>query len=195
MLVKNKLAARCYLKFGKYMSRIGKKPIIIPENIELKQDGAIITIKGPKGELSRTFRGEVVIKIDGNTINLEPANNSKFAHSLWGTYRSHLKNMIEGVNTPFEKKLIIEGVGFRAEMQGNKIVLSLGFSHKIEAELPEGITASIEKNVISISGTDKEEVGQFAAKVRSYRKPEPYKGKGIRYDNEVVKRKEGKKTV
>ncbi len=177
------------------MSRIGKKPIIIPENTELKQDGATITVKGPKGEISRTFRSEVNIKVDGNTITLEPANNSKFAQSLWGTYGSHLVNMIDGVNTPFEKKLIIEGVGFRAEMSGNKLVLSLGFSHKIEKEIPEGLTVSVEKNTLFISGVDKEKVGQFAAKIRSYRKPEPYKGKGIRYDNEVVRRKEGKKTA
>ncbi|MCK5027226.1 MAG: 50S ribosomal protein L6 [Candidatus Pacebacteria bacterium] len=177
------------------MSRIGKKPIIIPENTELKQDGATITVKGPKGEISRTFRNEVNIKIDGNTVTLEPANNSKFAQSLWGTYGSHITNMIDGVNTPFEKKLIIEGVGFRAEMSGNKLVLSLGFSHKIEEETPEGLTVLVEKNTLSISGVDKEKVGQFAAKVRSYRKPEPYKGKGIRYVDEVIRRKEGKKTA
>ncbi|MCK5096419.1 MAG: 50S ribosomal protein L6 [Candidatus Pacebacteria bacterium] len=177
------------------MSRIGKKPIIIPENTELKQDGATITVKGLKGELTRTFRSEVAVKVDGNTINLEPANNSKFARSLWGTYGSHLQNMIDGVNKPFEKKLIITGVGYRAEITGNKITLTLGYSHKIEVEVPTSLTVTIEKNKITIVGVDKEEVGQFAAKIRSYRTPEPYKGKGIRYDDEIIKRKEGKKTV
>lgn len=177
------------------MSRIGKKPIIIPENTEVKRDGATIMVKGPKGELSRKFRNEVTINIDGGEITLEPANNSKFAQSLWGTYGSHIKNMIDGVNTPFEKKLIIEGVGFRAEMSGNKLVLSLGFSHKIEKDIPEGLTVTVEKNTVTVSGMDKEKVGQFAAQIRAHRKPEPYKGKGIRYENEVIRRKEGKKTV
>ena len=177
------------------MSRIGKKPIIIPDNTEVKQEGNAITVKGPKGELSRVFRSEVSIKIDGNTITLEPANNSKFACALWGTYGSHLQNMIAGVNSLFEKKLVVEGVGYRAEMSGDKMILSLGFSHKIELEIPNGLEVEIKKNIISISGIDKEAVGAFAAKVRSYKKPEPYKGKGIRYEDEVIRRKEGKKTV
>ena len=177
------------------MSRIGKKPIIIPENTEVKQEGSTITVKGPKGELTRVFRSEIDIKIDGNTITLEPTNNSKFVQSLWGTYGSHIQNMIDGVNKPFEKKLIITGVGYRAEITGDKITLTLGYSHKIEVEVPASLTVTIEKNKISIVGVDKEEVGQFAAKIRSYRTPEPYKGKGIRYDDEIIKRKEGKKTV
>ncbi len=177
------------------MSRIGKKPIIIPENTELKQEGSTIVVKGPKGELTRVFRPEVNIKIDGNTITLESANNSKFARSLWGTYGSHLQNMISGVNTPYEKVLVIEGVGYKAEMSGDKIILSLGFSHKIELDIPKGLEVDIKKNVITISGIDKEKVGQFASQIRSYRKPEPYKGKGIKYKDEIIRRKEGKKTV
>lgn len=177
------------------MSRIGKKSIIIPKDTEVKQEGSTIVVKGPKGELSRIFRTEVGIKINDGEINLLPTNNSKFANSLWGTYNSHLQNMILGVNTPFEKKLVIEGVGYRAEMSGNKMILSLGFSHKIELDIPEDMEVDIKKNVITITGIDKENVGQFAAKVRSYRKPEPYKGKGVRYEDEVVRRKEGKKTV
>ena len=126
-------------------------------------------------------------------IKIETGNNSKFARALWGTYGSHLTNMIHGVQTPFEKKLIIEGVGFRGEMSGNTLVLSLGFSHKIEVSIPEGLTVTVEKNVVNVSGIDKEAVGKFAAQIRGYRKPEPYKGKGIRYENEVIRRKEGKK--
>jgi large subunit ribosomal protein L6 len=192
-------AGKRYLKFGKKenkkMSRIGKKPIIVPENTKLKQVGGVITVKGPKGELSRIFRPEVNIKIDENTVTLESANNSKFARSLWGTYGSHLQNMISGVNSPFEKELIIEGVGYRAEISRDKLILSLGFSHKIELDIPEGLEVNVKKDVITITGIDKEDVGQFTAKVRSYRKPEPYKGKGIRYKNEIIRRKEGKKTV
>ncbi len=177
------------------MSRIGKKPIVIPENTEVKQEGSTVTVKGPKGELARVFRSEIDIKIDGNTITLEPTNNSKFTRSLWGTYGSHIQNMISGVNNLFEKKLIINGVGYKAEVSGDKVVLSLGFSHKIELDIPKGLEVDIKKNVIDITGIDKEAVGQFAAEIRSYRKPEPYKGKGIKYKNEVVRRKEGKKTV
>ena len=177
------------------MSRIGKKPIIIPENTEVKQEGSTITVKGPKGELTRVFRSEVDIKIDGNIIELKSTNNSKFVRSLWGTYGSHLQNMISGVNTPYEKILVIEGVGYKAEVSGDKLVLSLGFSHKIELAISKDLEVDVKKNVITISGIDKEVVGQFAAEIRSYRKPEPYKGKGIRYKNETVRRKEGKKTV
>lgn len=177
------------------MSRIGKKPIIIPEKTEVKQEKGNITVKGPKGELTRAFRSEVDIKIDGNTITLNPTNNSKFSRSLWGTYGSHLYNMIFGVNNSFEKKLIIKGVGYKADVLGNKVVLSLGFSHKVELEVPKGLTVDVAKDVVTISGIDKEAVGQFSAKVRSYRKPEPYKGKGIKYEEEVIRRKEGKKTA
>lgn len=177
------------------MSRIGKKPILIPKNVTLAQDGATITVKGPKGELSRLFRKEVKINIAGDTITLEPSNNSKFAQSLWGTYGSHLKNMITGVVTPFEKKLIIEGVGYKGELSGKNLILSIGFSHKVILPIPEGITLLVEKNVFSISGINKEEVGKFAATIRAQKKPEPYKGKGIRYSDEVIRRKEGKKSA
>ena len=175
------------------MSRIGKKPIIIPKNTEVKKEGGLIIVKGPKGELSRMFRPEIDIKIDSGVITLKNTNNSKFAQSLWGTYGSHLNNMIHGVNNLFEKKLIIEGVGYKAEMNGDKIICSFGFSHKIELDIPRGLIIDIKKNVVSISGIDKEIVGGFAAKIRSYKKPEPYKGKGARYENEIIRRKEGKK--
>ena len=177
------------------MSRIGKKPINIPEKTEVKQEGGVITVKGPKGELVRSFRPEVDIKIDGDTITLTPSNNSKFSRSLWGTYGSHLLNMIKGVNELFEKKLIVKGVGYKSDVVGDKIILSLGFSHKIELNIPKGLDVDAKKDTITILGIDKEKVGQFASQIRSYRKPEPYKGKGIRYEDEKIRRKEGKKTA
>ena len=192
------LEEKHYLKFGKdrkNMSRIGKKPINIPEKTEIKQEGSVITVKGSKGELTRSFRSEVDIKIDGNIITLNPTNNSKFARSLWGTYGSHLSNMIHGVNNLFEKKLIVKGVGYKSDVVGDKLILSLGFSHKIELDIPKDLEVDAKKDTITISGIDKESVGQFASQIRSYRKPEPYKGKGIRYENEIIRRKEGKKTA
>lgn len=177
------------------MSRIGKQPVIIPDNTEVTKDGATVTVKGPLGELSRDFGSEVDMAIEGKEIVLKPADSSKFANALWGTYSSHLKNMVEGVNKPFEKKLIIEGVGFKVELSGSELVLSLGFSHKINVEVPKDLNVTVEKNNITVSGIDKEKVGQFTANIRALKKPEPYKGKGIRYDDEIVKRKQGKKTV
>jgi large subunit ribosomal protein L6 len=177
------------------MSRIGKKPIEIPAGVTVTLDHGQVTVKGPKGEIIRPVRDEVKIDISENVITLEPTKQTKFALALWGTYGSHLNNMIQGVQEPYVKKLVIEGVGYRAEMQGKTLVLSLGYSHKIEVDAPEGIELSSEKNTVTISGIDKEMVGQFAAQIRAYRKPEPYKGKGIRYENETVRRKEGKKSV
>jgi large subunit ribosomal protein L6 len=177
------------------MSRIGKKPILIPKGVEVTRDGSDITVKGPKGSITRLFRNEVKITIADGEINLEPGNNSKFARSLWGTYGSHLKNMVDGVVKPFEKKLIIEGVGYKGEISGKNLVLSIGFSHKVIMPIPEGLTLAIEKNVFTITGINKEEVGKFAATIRAMKKPEPYKGKGIRYSDEVIRRKEGKKTA
>lgn len=177
------------------MSRLGKNPIVIPANVEVSTDGVSVRVKGPKGEIARPVRNEVSIEIKDKEITLAPKNNSKFARSLWGTYAAHIKNMVEGVVTPFEKKLQIEGVGYRAEMTGNKLTLSLGYSHKINVEVPAGLTATVEKNIITIVGADKELVGYFAAKIRSFRKPEPYQGKGIRYEGEVIRMKEGKKTA
>ncbi len=178
------------------MSRLGKYPITIPDGIEVTRDGREIRVKGPKGELSREFReGEVDIAIDGSAITVTPKRNSKFARSLWGTYASHLTNMINGVTNPFEKKLRVEGVGYKVELSGNILVLSVGFSHKVEISVPEDIIVAVEKNEITVSGIDKEKVGKFAAQVRAVKKPEPYKGKGIRYEGEVVRMKEGKKTA
>lgn len=177
------------------MSRLGKKPIEIPENIEVTRSDNVFTVKGPKGELKREFRDEVEISVKGREIELKPRRSDPISHALWGTYASHLRNMIRGVNELYQKKLVVEGIGFKVEMSGDKLKFALGFSHNIEIPVPESIEVKVEKNEITISGIDKERVGQFAAEIRALRKPEPYKGKGIRYHNEVIRRKEGKKAV
>ncbi|MEX1027009.1 MAG: 50S ribosomal protein L6 [Candidatus Paceibacterota bacterium] len=178
------------------MSRIGSQVIEIPSATELTQnDNGVVTVKGPKGELSRSFKPSVTIAIKGSEVKLTPKGNSSHVRALWGTYASHLVNMIQGVNETFTKRLAIEGVGFRAEVQGNDLVLTVGFSHPVKLPIPEGLDVSVADNVITINGIDKEVVGQFAARVRGTKKPEPYKGKGIRYEDEVVRRKEGKTSV
>jgi len=175
------------------MSRIGKQKIEIPEKTEVTQENGVFTVKGPKGELTRAFRDEIDISIDGNVISLSPRKNDVFSNSLWGTYASHLRNMIQGVTTPFEKKLIVEGIGFKSDVSGKELVLALGFSHEIKVAIPEELTVTAEKNVITITGIDKELVGKFAGQVKSFKKPEPYKGKGIRYEGEIIRRKQGKR--
>lgn len=177
------------------MSRLGKKPILIPEKTEAVFKEGIFSVKGPLGELSRFFKNDINIVIDNNSITLAPKKESKEAKVLWGTYVSHIKNMIEGVTKGFEKKLLIEGVGFRAQSDEKNLVLNLGLSHPVTVPAPEKIKVKVEKNIITISGINKEEVGQFSAKIRMFKKPEPYKGKGIRYENEIIRRKAGKKAV
>jgi large subunit ribosomal protein L6 len=176
------------------MSRIGKNPIIIPEKTEVTKNGSVLTVKGPLGELSRSFGEEVSVTITGNEIQVSPTKETIFARALWGTTAAHIRNMVHGVNTLFVKKLIVEGVGFKSAVNGGEIVLNLGFSHPVPIEIPKGLAVTAEKNVITVSGIDKEAVGSFAARMRSKKKPEPYKGKGIRYEKEVVRRKEGKKS-
>ncbi|EFK97050.1 50S ribosomal protein L6 [sediment metagenome] len=176
------------------MSRIGKKIINIPEKTEVNIDGTTVFVKGPLGELTRTFRDIVKIEKTEDGIIVNPVGDNKFAMAMWGTVNSHISNMIHGVNEKFEKKLIIEGVGFRAAITGAKIVLKVGFSHDVELDIPDGIEVVVEKSNITISGIDKEKVGLFASKVRMIKKPEPYKGKGIRYIDEIIIRKEGKKS-
>ena len=175
------------------MSRIGKRPIAIPAGTEVKVTDGEMSIKGKSGTLVRPLHPAVSIKVENNEVIVSPAGKSRLAGALWGTYASHVRNMIAGVNTPFVKKLQVEGIGYRAEMQGKQIKLQVGFSHPVMVEIPGDVTVTIEKNVISISGADKEKVGQFAADVRSIKKPEPYKGKGIRYEGEVIRMKQGKK--
>ena len=177
------------------MSRIGKQEILIPKGVEVTKNGVTLSVKGPKGSLSKVFRDDITITIEGGKITLNPKRNDKFSRSLWGTYASHIKNMIHGVETPYQKKLILEGVGFKSEVKGKEFVFALGFSHPVVVKIPEGITATAEKNNITISGIDKELVGSFASSVRALKKPEPYKGKGMRYEGEVIRRKQGKKTV
>jgi large subunit ribosomal protein L6 len=178
------------------MSRIGKKPIEIPAKTEVTLSGNIITVKGPLGELSKVVRTDAVdFLIEENTITLSPKNENQETKALWGTFGSHLKNMIAGVNQEYVIKLIIEGVGYKADLQGTTLVMNLGFSHQVKLEVPKGVSCKVEKGEVTISGIDKEVVGQFAAVVRSKKKPEPYKGKGIRYSDEVIRRKEGKKSV
>ena len=177
------------------MSRIGKKGVQIPTGTTVTQNGTMFTVKGPLGELTRDFPGAVDIKIEGSEMVFTPKNNSKDAKALWGTYASHLVNMVSGVNKAFEKKLIIEGVGYKVEPQGAVLVFSLGFSHKVPMEVPKDVKATVEKNTITLSSINKESLGQFAAQIRAKKKPEPYKGKGIRYSDEVVRRKQGKKSA
>lgn len=177
------------------MSRIGKQPIQIPEGVEVKIDGDLVIVKGPKGELKTQIRPEIKTELKDEKIILKPVKFYKGTQALWGTYRSHIANMIEGVTKGFEKKLEIQGVGYRANIEGKDLILNLGYSHPIKIEASEGIEFKIEKNTIIVSGIDKQLVGQVTAEIRSKRKPEPYKGKGIRYGGEIIKRKMGKKAV
>ena len=177
------------------MSRLGKNPIEITAGATVAVSGDTVTIKGAKGELVRTFRPEISVEVKDNTIVLTPNGDNVFIRSLWGTIGSHVRNMMEGVTKGFEKKIILEGVGFKSAVAGSSLDLALGFSHPVKVPIPAGLTVTADKNIIMISGIDKEVVGQFAAYVRSLKKPEPYKGKGFRYDGEVIRRKQGKKSA
>lgn len=179
------------------MSRLAKKPIAIPSavTVDWNADTREMTIKGSKGSLSRVFRNEIAISVENNEVKLELVKSNVFSRSLWGTYASHITNMMHGVTEGFEKKLILAGVGFRWEVKGKNIEMKLGFSHPVIMDIPEGIEVSIEKDTMTIKGIDKELVGSFAAKVRGMKKPEPYKGKGIRYSDEIIRRKQGKKSA
>lgn len=186
------------LRFGnnsKYMSRIGKQVIQIPANTQATFTDGVFTVKGPKGELKKEFKQTVEIKIEGTQITLQPLKSDIGTNALWGTYAAHVANMVQGVNTPYVKKLILEGIGYKSDVQGTTLNMALGFSHPVKLEIPAGLTVTSEKGVITVSGCDKEAVGQFAAIIRDHKKPEPYKGKGFRYENEVIKRKQGKKTA
>lgn len=177
------------------MSRLGKLPITVPSGVEATLADGVLTVKGPKGTLSRKLVKEVKVTVDNGEIVVSPAKEDGSAKALWGTFAAHANNMVKGVTEGFTKVLEIEGVGYRAEMKGTNLALNLGFSHPMEMPVPEGMTATVEKNVITITGSDKEAIGQFAADVRKVRKPEPYKGKGIRYQGEHIIRKQGKKAV
>lgn len=177
------------------MSRIAKKPIAIPEKTDVKYSAGVLTVKGPLGEISKAFRPEITVKVENNEITLIPVRESLDILALWGTYASHIRNMLAGVHKAFEKKLIVEGIGYKSDVKGAELHLALGFSHPVMRPIPAGLKVTAEKNVITVSGIDSETVGQFTAQVRSLKKPEPYKGKGIRYSDEVIRRKQGKKSV
>ena len=175
------------------MSRIGNKSIIIPAGVTVEQNGNVVTVKGPKGELSREFVSQIAINIEGNEITLTRENDAKENRSLHGTMRSNLFNMVTGVSEGFTKELELIGVGYRAQMQGSKLVLNVGYSHPVEFDAREGITVEVPSNTkVVVKGANKEHVGELAANIRGVRPPEPYKGKGIRYVGEFVRRKEGK---
>lgn len=177
------------------MSKIGKQPIQIPPGVEVKINGNLIVIRGPKGELQREVAGEIKVELKDNQLFLSVAKETKKSPALWGLFRMLLYNMVQGVKNGFEKKLEIEGIGYKAILQGKDLILNLGYSHPVEFKAASGIEFKVEKNVITVSGVDKELVGQTAAEIRALAKPEPYKGKGIRYQEEIVKLKEGKKAV
>lgn len=177
------------------MSRIGKNAIPVPDKTTVSVADGVMTVKGPLGELSKPVHTAVSVSVDAGSVQVAPLNNSKLARSLWGTFASHIRNMIHGVNTKYQKQLEIQGVGYKVELQGKSLKFALGFSHPVIVPIPDGLEVVVEKNIITISGIDKEQVGQFAANIRAYKKPEPYKGKGIRYVGEYVRQKQGKKSV
>ncbi len=177
------------------MSRIGKKIIAIPTGTEVTLVNGLLTVKGPQGTLSKPFKSDIEVTIAEGNVTLVPKKSTLENRALWGTYASHVMNMIAGVTTPFVKKLILEGIGYKSEVKGTNLVLALGFSHPVNIAIPAILKVTAEKNIITVSGIDKEVVGEFAANLRSLKKPEPYKGKGMRYDGEVIKRKQGKKTA
>lgn len=175
------------------MSRVGNKPVTIPSNVTIDVQDHTLTVKGPKGELTRTFDPQITINVEENEITFERPNNQKNVRALHGTTRALVNNMVLGVSEGFKKTLLLQGVGYRAQAQGNKLTLNVGLSHPAEFDIPEGIEVDLPSNTeINISGADKDLVGQFAANVREIRRPEPYKGKGVRYSDENIIRKEGK---
>ena len=176
------------------MSRIGKKPVSVPQGVTATVSGQTVTAKGPKGELKFVVNEEVLVKMENNEISVEPRDQSKDARSKWGMSRTQIVNILNGVKEGFEKKLEISGVGYRAALQGKNLQLALGFSHDVVYQTPEGITITVPKPTeITVAGNDSQKVGQVAAEIRSYRPPEPHKGKGVKYADEFIFRKEGKK--
>jgi large subunit ribosomal protein L6 len=176
------------------MSRIGKKPLSVPQGVTASVDGQTVTAKGPKGELKFVVNNEVLVKMEEGQIKVDPRDDSKVARSKWGMSRTQISNILSGVKEGFERRLEINGVGYRAAMQGKNLQLSLGFSHEVVYQTPEGVTIAVPKPTeIVITGIDKQAVGQVAAEIRKYRGPEPYKGKGVKYAGEKIVRKEGKK--
>jgi large subunit ribosomal protein L6 len=176
------------------MSRVGKKPVAIPSGVTAVVEGQTVKVKGPKGAMSLVLHGDVEAKVDKGEVTVDPRSETKRARAMWGTYRSLLANVMEGVTKGFERKLEITGVGYRAALQGKNLQIQLGYSHDIVYPIPEGITIAVPKPTeIVVTGIDGQKVGHVAAEIRAFRKPEPYKGKGVKYSNEFIFRKEGKK--
>ena len=177
------------------MSRTGKLAIKIPAGTEVVFANGELKVVGKGGTLIRAVHSSIGIEVAGDEITVSPITKTRLARALWGTYAAHVRVMVSGVNTPFVKKLDVQGIGYKAELQGKVLKLIVGFSHPVLVPIPEGLTVLVEKNIITITGIAKDAVGQFAAKVRAIKKPEPYKGKGIRYEGEVVREKQGKKAA
>ena len=177
------------------MSRLGKKPISIPAGASVAIADGRVTVKGPLGSLSRDFKSAIAITTGEGVLTLTPHDQSVTTRMLWGTYASHVHNMLTGVTTGYEKKLIIDGVGYKWEVKGTALALALGFSHPVTVPIPEGLTVTSEKNTLTVKGYDKEKVGEFTARIKALKKVEPYKGKGIRYEGQQVRRKQGKKSA
>jgi large subunit ribosomal protein L6 len=175
------------------MSRVAKKPIAIPEKTEVKVNGVNVSVKGPLGEISRDFKPGIEIKAENGTVLVTLKRPEDYV--VWGTTASHIKNMIKGVTAGFTKKLIVEGIGFKSDVKGTDLHLALGFSHPVKVAIPKDLKVTADKNIITVTGVSNELVGGFASNVRALKKPEPYKGKGIRYETEVIRRKQGKKAA
>lgn len=176
------------------MSRLAKKPISTGK-ADVSVSGGVLTVKGAKATLTKRVHPSVAIEVNGKEVMISAKNSSRLAKALTGTFASHLKNMVQGVDSPYVKKLILEGVGYRVEVKGKNLSFLVGFSHPVLLPIPEDVTAAVDKNLITLTSANKESVGQFAANVRSVKPPEPYLGKGIRYEGEVIRRKQGKKAV
>ena len=177
------------------MSRLAKRPILVPPKTEVSASGREIVVKGPKGTLVRPMHRVVGIEITPEGVQVTAKSKSIEARAALGTYAAHVRNMVRGVTEGFQKKLLIEGVGYKWDVQGKTLNLALGFSHPVKLAIPDGLAVTAEKNALTVVGADKEAVGQFAANVRALKKPEPYKGKGIRYEGEIIRRKQGKKAA
>ncbi|HEV7121305.1 MAG TPA: 50S ribosomal protein L6 [Candidatus Paceibacterota bacterium] len=177
------------------MSRLAKKPIQIPSKVTVTAGEGMLSVKGPKDTLSRSVHSSISINVTPEGVVITPNNSSKLAKALTGTFAAHVNAMMQGVETPFKKVLQLNGVGYKVELKGNELVFAVGFSHPVVLKVPEGLTATVVKTTITIEGADKQKVGQFAAEVRAVKPPEPYLGKGIKYDDEVIRRKQGKKAV
>jgi len=177
------------------MSRLAKRPIAIPDKTEVNISGYSVSVKGPKGTLTRDTSRLIAVEVGSEGVVVTPKVQSLESRAALGTTAAHIRNMIVGVNTGFQKKLLVEGVGYKWDVQGKTLNLALGFSHPVKMPIPEGLVVTADKGALTIVGHDKEVVGQFAADVRAQKKPEPYKGKGIRYDGEIIRRKQGKKAA